>query len=302
MFRNFKKWFQDKIGIGENRDRFEVVEKKIHFNSLLINNLLPDIYNVDLKRNPVSVLKEHDLENKVSLSIHKNDLMFLINLYKNGNFDKSLNAYFRIGYNTSQLLQGIVNDYSTKQNQSFSSFLDFGSGYGRVTRFLPSALGKGVEIFTSEVKAEAVAFSTSELGFKAIHHESQANSFPTDKKFDLIFAGSIFSHLPEKMLVEWLTKLTEALSPKGLLIFSTHNTTMDQGLDANTDIYYTTNSEDAVLNMVSDHLSDASEYGTTYISDRKIKQLMNDLSMRFEVKPKAFGNRQDVIIAKKNNT
>ena len=296
---NFKKWFQDKIGIGENRDRFEVVEKKIHFNSLLINNLLPDIYNVDLKRNPVSILKEHDLENKVSLSIHKNDLMFLINLYKNGNFDKSLNAYFRIGYNTSQLLQGIVNEYSSKQNQRYSSFLDFGSGYGRVWRFLPFALGKDIDIYTSEVKAEAVAFSEKELGFKGIHHGSQAEIFPTDRQFDVIFAGSIFSHLPEKMLVEWLTKLSEVLNPNGLLLFTPHNTTLNKSIDSNTDIHYTTNSEDAVLNMVSDHLSDTSEYGTTYISDKKIAQLMGDLHLSFETKRKAFGNLQDLIIAQK---
>jgi SAM-dependent methyltransferase len=265
----------------------------------LINNLLPDIYNIDLRRNTISVLKEYDLENKVSLSIHKNDLMFLINLYKSGNFDKSLNAYFKIGHSTSLFLQDIISDYATKQNQTFTRFLDFGSGYGRVTRFLPSALGKDIEIYTSEIKAEAVAFSTKELGFKSILHGSQAKSFPTDKQFDLIFAGSIFSHLPETLFVEWLAKLTEVLSPNGILMFSTHNTTLNKTLENSVDFHYTTNSEDAVLNMVSDHLSDDSEYGTTFISDKKVSQLMENLSLSFEIKPKAFGNRQDVVIAQR---
>jgi nucleoid-associated protein YejK len=51
--------------------------------------------------------------------------------------------------------------------------------------------------------------------------------------------------------------------------------------------------------MVSDHLSDTSEYGTTYISDKKIAQLMGDLHLSFETKRKAFGNLQDLIIAQK---
>ena len=113
---NFKKWFQDKIGIGENRDHLAAVEQKIRFNSLLINNLVPYIHRVDLKRNPIAILKEQKLEDSISLSVHKNDLMLLIHLYKNGDFDKSLNAYFRLSHQTALLLQGIVNEYSSKQN------------------------------------------------------------------------------------------------------------------------------------------------------------------------------------------
>ena len=292
---SFKKWFQDKIGIGENRDRFDVIEQKIRFNSLLINNLLPDTYQVDLNKNPIRVLKEQKLEESISLSIHKNDLMLLIHLFKSGDFNKSLNAYFRLGHQTALLLQDVLKEHSI---QNAKSFLDFGSGYGRVTRFLPFALGKDIEVFTSEVKSEAIAFNENELGFKGIHHGSQAESFPTDQHFDVIFAGSIFSHLPEKMLEEWLTKLAEVLSPNGLLLFTTHNTTLDSSL-AGKDFHYTTNSEDAVLDMVSDHLSDTSEYGTTYISDRKITHLMGDLHLSFETKRKAFGNLQDLIIAQK---
>ena len=296
---SFKKWFQDKVGIGENRDHLAAVEQKIRFNSSLINNFLPDIHHVDLKRNPIKVIKEQKLEDVVSLSIHKNDLMLLFHLYKNGDFNKSLNAYFRLGHQTALLLKNIVVEHATQHSQSYSSFLDFGSGYGRVSRFLPFVFGTDTEIFTSEVKGEAVRFCKNELGFNGIHHGSQAESFPTDKQFDLIFAGSIFSHLPEKLLVEWLEKLTEVLSPKGLLLFTTHNTTLDDTLDNNTDIHYTNNSEDATLSMVSDHLSDSSEYGTTYISDSKISQLMGDLNLSFETKRKAFGNLQDLIIAQK---
>lgn len=291
-----KKWFQDKIGIGENRDHIAEIEQKIRFNSLLINNLLPDIYNVDLKKHPIRVLKEQKLEDTISLSVHKNDLMLLIHLYKNGDFNKSLNAYYRLGHQTALLLQDVLKEHSI---QNAKSFLDFGSGYGRVTRFLPFALGKDIEVFTSEVKSEAVAFNENELGFKSIHHGSQAESFPTDRQFDVIFAGSIFSHLPEKMLEEWLAKLTEVLSPNGLFLFTTHNTTLDKSLDNSIDIHYTTNSEDAVLNMVSDHLSDTSEYGTTYISDKKIDQLMGDLNLSHATKHKAFGNLQDVVVARR---
>lgn len=291
-----KKWFQDKVGIGENRDHLAEIEQKIRFNSLLINNLLSDIYQVDLKKNPIRVLKEQKLEESISLSIHKNDLMLLIHLFKSGDFNKSLNAYFRLGHQTALLLREVLKEHTAEKAKSF---LDFGSGYGRVTRFLPYALGKDIEVFTSEVKSEAVAFNENELGFKGIHHGSQAESFPTDRQFDIIFAGSIFSHLPEKMLEEWLTRLTEVLSPNGLLLFTTHNTTLDKSLDSSVDFHYTTNSEDAVLSMVSDHLSDTSEYGTTYISDRKIAQLMGDLNLSHATKRKAFGNLQDLIIAKK---
>ena len=293
---SIKKWFQDKVGIGENRDRFAVIEQKINFNSVLINNLLPNVFTVDLERYPVDILKEHQLEGTISLDIHKNDLMFLINVFKKGDFHKSLNAYFRIGYSTSEFLKNVLAESSKKSGTSISNFLDFGSGYGRVTRFLPQALGKNVSIYASEIKSEAVQFCQNQLGFQGIHHGSQANSFPSDQKFDAIFAGSIFSHLPEKMMVEWLQKLVEVLNDKGVLIFTTHNATM-LSENQNVDFHYTTLSEDAVLDMVSNHLSDDSEYGTAYVSDKKITEHMADLQLSFEIKRKAFGNRQDVVVA-----
>ena len=297
MYKQSKKWFQDKIGIGENRDRLSFIEKKINFNTLMIQEFLPEILDIKADKRSILALEERAENKSVPTFIHKNDIMFISNLYHNEDMDKALNVYFKLGNSTASMLWAIAEE--NKKSDLFNeggAVLDFGAGYGRVSRFLPSYFGSKSSYYASEIKEEAMRFHESSLGYKGIVHGPHAASFKTDQKFDLIFVGSVFTHLPKKMTEDWLTSLSNALNKGGLLIFTTHNI-KTYGFSEKGDFYFAPESEDSSFSTIEDSLEDQSEYGTSYISDELIKTWMTERNLNFEIRSQAFGGTQDLIIS-----
>lgn len=285
-----KRWFQDKIGIGENRDKIAYLEKRIKLNQALIQQLTPATLPLNLEGRTIPFMKAHkpDLFN---LAIHKNDLMFLsILLAHESNINSSLQEYYQVGHQTAQWLKQQV-------AAPVSSVLDFGAGYGRVSRFLKSAF-PDASITMSEIKAEAVLFHQSTLHIPGILHGADAASFQTDQSFDLIFAGSVFTHLPESSSRSWLEKLAGLLSKNGSLIFSIHNAA-SFGVSAPSGFAYKTLSEDEFFSSVEDSISDNESYGTAYFTARLINQWMTELGLHCRVEKNAFGGIQDVVTAHK---
>ena len=105
MVKIIKKWFQDKIGIGENRDRISFLEKKIDYSHSIIHQLLPEKLSFSQDLSLLPFFKETPEALETNLDIHKNDLMFLYPLlHHNGALSQSLNEYYLVGWQTAKLL------------------------------------------------------------------------------------------------------------------------------------------------------------------------------------------------------
>lgn len=100
-----------------------------------------------------------------------------------------------------------------------SKILDFGCGYGRITRLL--------EFFTSKENIYGVDPWQESLdicfanGINASFAKSDylPNSLPfEDVKFDLIFAFSVFTHLSERSAQKSLRAMLDSLAPGGLIV------------------------------------------------------------------------------------
>ena len=91
--------------------------------------------------------------------------------------------------------------------------LDFGSGFGRVTRFLCAAFP---EAMTSVVDLNntAVDWCVDKLGVSPV-----TGSIPNNT-YDLIFLGSVLTHISAEKTCELLESLPKALCQNGLLIFT----------------------------------------------------------------------------------
>lgn len=292
MIQQIKRWFQDKIGIGENRDKIYFLEKRVKLNHALIHLLLPDSLQFDAKNRPLPFLREAGDLNGVSFMIHKNDLMFLGILYNHeGNLNHSLNEYFSVGYRTAKQLAALVNEKPIK------SFLDFGAGYGRVARFLP-ALFPGVTLSVSDIKPESVVFCKTQLLLHGFDHSANASEANIEDTYDVIFAGSVFTHLPRSSAEDWLDVLSEATNPGGTLIFSIHNIAA-YGFASRGDFHFHLDSEDAFFSWVEDSISEAESYGSSYVSESLAKKWMTDRGFSCNIQPKAFGGTQDLVIATK---
>lgn len=95
------------------------------------------------------------------------------------------------------------------------SILDFGCGYGRVCRFLRAAFPDG-SISVSDTYPAGAKFCAENFGCTDIEGVLHPESF------DLIWVGSVFTHLSEDEVSELMFRLAAALRPNGLLVFTTH--------------------------------------------------------------------------------
>ncbi len=91
--------------------------------------------------------------------------------------------------------------------------LDFGCGYGRVARFLRAGLPEAT-VWAADRDPDGVAFCAAQLGCRALA------GLPAPGSMDLIWLGSVFTHLPIAQAEALLDRLLAALRPNGLLVFS----------------------------------------------------------------------------------
>jgi SAM-dependent methyltransferase len=100
------------------------------------------------------------------------------------------------------------------------SILDFGCGCGRVIRHLrhlPATLhGCDTNPVAVEWCAEHLAF-----GQFAVNALESPLDFD-DESFDLVYALSVFTHLPLRLQFQWMTELRRVLRPGGVLVLSLH--------------------------------------------------------------------------------
>jgi SAM-dependent methyltransferase len=102
----------------------------------------------------------------------------------------------------------------------FDNLLDVPCGYGRVTRHLVKFFPDS-QIFVSEKDKAKQHFSASTFGTKELDLPLDFCGEPTCQ-FDLIFVGSLLTHLNERLSISALRYLLKSLSEGGLLIVTTH--------------------------------------------------------------------------------
>jgi len=103
--------------------------------------------------------------------------------------------------------------------------VDFGSGWGRITRallrdFRPEHV-IGVDPLDSMVAACRDWFAGSPVSFETVDNWPplpQANA-----SVDLIVAYSVFSHLPERLATAWIAEFARVLKPGGIVVATTQS-------------------------------------------------------------------------------
>lgn len=233
------------------------------------------------------ILKRYQISGFNS-SIHKNDLMFQHHFKKMTNEPAvALFHYYNVGLAALNKLSEELGELD-----QISSVLDFGSGYGRGSRFLP-AFFPNAKISVSEIKPGALAFQASQFGYNTIHHSEDPKSFMGDN-FDLIIAVSVFSHLPEEATMNWLRALTDCLSKGGSLLF-TYN---PRGAGITGDYEFIAQSEDLGMEWVSDRIKQSNQYGSAFYSEQRMAEIMNKLSLSYKLLPGFSGSQNAVLIKK----
>jgi SAM-dependent methyltransferase len=137
--------------------------------------------------------------------------------------------YFYVGRSNILAISNILNarlNYSGG-DEPIKTILDFGCGHGRVTRWLRAAFPDAVISVTDHLPS-GVEWCVQQFDCRAVQREVTAGAY------DLIWLGSVFTHLPSEIAERLLHELVAGLRPNGVLAFTSqgrYSVAMSEGYD-----------------------------------------------------------------------
>lgn len=147
----------------------------------------------------------------VSLEISSDDGMF------HGNVDH----YLSCGASALNVITSIVQLAGIGAPERI---LDFGAGAGRVTRWLRAAF-PAASIEACDIREGDVAFCRERLGVRAWRSGVEIETLQAPNTYDLIWVGSVLTHLSADDAVRITRRWLEWTNPGGLVIATTHGRT-----------------------------------------------------------------------------
>ena len=151
---------------------------------------------------------EHELLSKVSARIY----------YRDGMYDGDGVHYFKVGLSAISCINEAV---ACAGLTEVRSILDFPCGSGRVLRFLVHRFPEA-EITACELERGPVEFCVRTFGARPAYSSLNLDEVSFESKFDLIWCGSLATHLNEAGIVALLQLFRRHLVAGGLMIFTTH--------------------------------------------------------------------------------
>lgn len=144
--------------------------------------------------------------------VHHNDLMF------EGKSESSVSAYNLVGRQAIDLLEQALS-VTGRTWEDVTQVLDFGCGYGRVLRYLVERVPPE-HITVCDLDAEAVRFCAAEFGAKPLVSSTNLEDIQFDS-YDLIWMGSVLTHVDLQMAGATLKTLVGRSRDKAILVFTT---------------------------------------------------------------------------------
>jgi SAM-dependent methyltransferase len=153
---------------------------------------------------------EKQLLKRISLQVHHQDAMHVPGYAR---------EYLIAGLSASRCIQAVLQ--SIGKERAIGSILDFPCGYGRVLRFL-KVMFPDCDITGGEVESGALDFCQRKFGVTPILSSTDFGSLSLPRKFDLIWCGSLITHIDETAAADLLRFFYRHLTNEGVCIFTTH--------------------------------------------------------------------------------
>lgn len=99
--------------------------------------------------------------------------------------------------------------------------LDLPCGHGRVTRHLRAGFPQA-QLFCCDIDRAGADFCAVEFNGSAIHSQPDLTAVKIPDRLDLIWIGSLFTHLDQQRTSAWLSYLIDHLRPHGILVATFH--------------------------------------------------------------------------------
>jgi SAM-dependent methyltransferase len=134
-----------------------------------------------------------------------------------------ISHYFHVG---ADALRIIVSALCTNRRPPPAAVLDLPSGSGRVTRHL-RAFFPEARVVACDLYEYHIEFCHRVLGAEPILSVEHIGSLNFPLKFDLVFCGSLLTHLPEPLFHDTLDMICRSLKDDGIAIVTLHGRVSD---------------------------------------------------------------------------
>lgn len=159
----------------------------------------------------------HDYKNlfkkPVILEVSPNDTMYTGILYSNND-----ESYLNTGYSALLCIRSAM---IAADKEGAQKILDFACGHGRVLRML-RAYFPNAQITACDIDRDGVDFCAKSFDSISIYSKERPEQIEIKEKFDIIWVGSLFTHLDQNRWHQYLQFLIDHLNHEGLLVFTTH--------------------------------------------------------------------------------
>jgi SAM-dependent methyltransferase len=135
--------------------------------------------------------------------------------------------YFYVAYSALACIQVVRTPQS---RDTLSSILDLPCGHGRVLRALKAAF-PNANLAACDLDEHGVDFCARSFGATGIYSNVDPKKIRIDANFDLIWVGSLFTHLSGDRWSSFLELFNSILASNGLLFFSTHGDVVIERLE-----------------------------------------------------------------------
>lgn len=202
-----------------------------------------------------------------------------------------LRDYLADGWRTLSELQRVL-DAAGKSLYRCASFLEFASGHGRFTRHLAQVLPPQA-VTVSDVVPGSVIFASHHFGVRGFESVSDPAQLHIPGQYEVVFALSLFSHLPDATWQAWLARLYTAVAPGGVLVITTHGEKCAQLAQVQMDeagyAFFASSESQAIA---------GAEYGTTYTSPAYVQRAAHGMApnARLQHLPAVFWGNQDAVV------
>ena len=177
----------------------------------------------------------------VSPEGRRNDLDLLTELArkKRGNVLRNISAndemfsgdelhYFSVGESALESIE-LALLAARRSKSSIRRILDLPCGHGRVLRYIRAAFPES-EITACDLSRDAVDYCVSVFGAIPVYSEEQTSQIPIKGEYDLIWCGSLLTHLNEQRSAHFFHLFNSLLSENGILVFTLHGPSCAYGV------------------------------------------------------------------------
>lgn len=241
---------------------------------------------------------------KISTEISEHEDMFAFGHESNG----AMEHYMKVG---SSAIDVIAKAMLAVGKTSVSKILDLPCGGGRVMRHLAAFLPEA-SLYVGDVNKSKVLAVVQQFGAHEVDPSIDFSSRP-DPIFDVIWVGSLFTHLNNWLFKQALQWYLDSLAPDGILVMTTHGRRHENMQNGGQEFVPAERWKDASASLSKTgfgfvpyniaNANDPLEIGTTVNSPSWMMHLIeSDLSVRVvSFQEAGWVDAQDVVVIQKRS-